>query len=130
MSSTSSLVILASSWFTLQAPTLFLKHAHHPSSTHALTMSLYSPLPSERLSPSVPTSPLGPMSSFSPSVLHHTLLSPVLSHHCSDHLISKSKMLHHCTSRCTENNQCTTGDTWVSIVGAVGKISDFRSQGS
>ena len=37
--------------------TLFSKHAHHPSSTHACTISLHSPLPSEPLFPSIPTSP-------------------------------------------------------------------------
>ena len=48
-SSMSSLVILASSCPSLQTPKLFSKHAHHPSSTHARTISLHSPLPSEPL---------------------------------------------------------------------------------
>ena len=78
-SSMSSLVILASSCPSLQTPMLFSKHAHHPSSTHARTISLHLSLPSEPLFPSIPTSPLGSLSSFSPSVLHHTLLSPLLS---------------------------------------------------
>ena len=42
----------------------------NPSSTHACTISFYSPLPSELLFPSILTSP---------SVLHHILLSPLLS---------------------------------------------------
>ena len=46
-------------------------------SKHARTISFHSPLPSEPLFPSIPTSPLGLLSSFSPSVLHHTLLSPL-----------------------------------------------------
>ena len=55
------------------------ENAHHPSSTHARTISLHLPLPSEPLFPSILTSPLGPLSSSSPSVLHHTLLSPLFS---------------------------------------------------
>ena len=39
-----------------------------PQHMHARTISLYSPLPSEPLFPSIATSPLGPLSSFSPSV--------------------------------------------------------------
>ena len=57
VSFTCSLVILTSSCPSLQTPTLFSKHAHHPSSTHALTISLHSPLPSEPLFPSIPKSP-------------------------------------------------------------------------
>ena len=38
---TSSLVILASSCPTVQTSTLFSKYAHHPSSTHACTISLH-----------------------------------------------------------------------------------------
>ena len=38
-SSTSSLVVLASSYPSLQTPTLFSKHAHNPSSTHSRTTS-------------------------------------------------------------------------------------------
>ena len=72
--SMSSLAVLASSCPSLQTPMLFSKHAHHPSSTHACTISLHLPLPSEPLFSSIPTSPLGPLSSFSPSFLHHTLL--------------------------------------------------------
>ena len=71
--------VLASSCPSLQTPTLFSERALHPSSTHARTISLHSPLPSEPLSPSILTSPSGPLFSFSPSVLHHTLLSPLLS---------------------------------------------------
>ena len=41
-SSTSSLVILASSCLSLQTLMLFSKHAHHPSLTHACTISLHS----------------------------------------------------------------------------------------
>ena len=78
-SSTSSLVILASSCPSLQTRMLFSKHAHHLTSTHACTISLHSPLSPEPLFPSIPTSPLGPLSFFSPSVLHYTLLSPLLS---------------------------------------------------
>ena len=37
--STFSLVVLASSCPSLQTPALFSKHAHHPSSTHARTIS-------------------------------------------------------------------------------------------
>ena len=37
VSSTSSLVVLASSCPSLQTPMLFSKHAHHPSSTHTHT---------------------------------------------------------------------------------------------
>ena len=55
---TSSLVILASSCPSLQTPMLFSKHAYHPSTTHAGTISLRLPLPSEALFPSIPTSPL------------------------------------------------------------------------
>ena len=55
-SSTSSLVVLASSCPSLQTPKLFSKHAHHPSLTHAHTISLHSPLPSEPLFPLIPTS--------------------------------------------------------------------------
>ena len=69
-SSTSSLVILASSCPSLQTPTLISEQAHHPSSTYARTISLHSPLPSELLFPSILTSP---------SVLQHTVLSPLLS---------------------------------------------------
>ena len=57
----------------------FLKTWHHPTLTLARTISLHSPLPSQPLFPSIPTSPLGLLSSFSASVLHHTLLSPSLS---------------------------------------------------
>ena len=39
VSSTSSLVVLASSCPSLQTPMLFSKHAHHPSSTHACTVN-------------------------------------------------------------------------------------------
>ena len=46
-SSTSFLVVLASSCPSLQIPVLFSKHAHHPSSTHVRTISLHSPLPSK-----------------------------------------------------------------------------------
>ena len=53
------LFVLASSCPSLQTPALFSKHAHHPSSTHARTIPLHSPLPSK---------PLGPLSSFSPIV--------------------------------------------------------------
>ena len=48
-SSTSSFVVLTSSCPSLQTPTLLSKHAHHLSSTHARTISLCSPLPSEPL---------------------------------------------------------------------------------
>ena len=78
-SSTSSLVVLASSFPSLQTPTLFSERAHHPSSTHALTISIHSPLPSEPLFPSILTSPSVPLFSFSPSILHHSLLSLFLS---------------------------------------------------
>ena len=54
------------------------KHAHHPSSTHAHTISLHSPLSSETRFPSIPTSPLGPLSSFSPSVLHHKYIHYII----------------------------------------------------
>ena len=47
--SMSSLVVLASSFPSLQIPMLFSKHAHHPSFTHAHTISLHSLLPSEPL---------------------------------------------------------------------------------
>ena len=73
LSSTSSLVILASSYPSLQTPTLFSECAHHPSSAHTHTISLHSPLPSEPLFPSILTSPSGPLFSFSPSDQHHTL---------------------------------------------------------
>ena len=63
---------------SLQNPMLFSNRTHHPSSTHTHTISLHSPLPSEPLFPSIPTSPLGSLSSFSPSILHYTLLSPLL----------------------------------------------------
>ena len=43
------------------------------------TISLHLPLPSEPLFRSILTSPSGNLFSFSPSVLHHTLLSPLLS---------------------------------------------------
>ena len=82
-SSMFSLVILTSPCPSLQTRMLFSKHAHHPSSTHACTMSLKSPLLSEPLFPSIKTSSLGPLSSFLSSVLHHTLLSPLLSLHPS-----------------------------------------------
>ena len=88
LSSTPSLVVLTSSSTSLQTPTLFSKRAYHPSSTYASTISLHLPLPSEPMFPLIPTSPLGPLFSFSPSVLHHTLLSPLLSR-------SFSKMLSH-----------------------------------
>ena len=52
-SSISSLAVLASSCPSLQTPTLFSERAHHPSSGHAHTISLHSPLPSELLFPSV-----------------------------------------------------------------------------
>ena len=52
-SSTSSLVVLTSSCPSLKTPMLFSEHAHHPSSTHAWTISLHSPLPSEPLFPSL-----------------------------------------------------------------------------
>ena len=74
-SSMSFLVILASSCPSLQTPTLLSERVHHPSSTHALTISFHSPLLSERLFPSNLTSPSCPLFSFSPSVLDHTLLS-------------------------------------------------------
>ena len=60
-----SLVVLASSCPSLQTPTLFSKHAHHPSSTHACTISLHSPLSYEPLFPSISTSPLDPLSNVS-----------------------------------------------------------------
>ena len=72
-SSMSYLLVLASSCPSLQTPTVFSERAHHPSSTHACTILLYS------LFPSILTSPSGPLFSFSPSVLHHTLLSLSLS---------------------------------------------------
>ena len=87
-SSTSSLVVLASSCPSLRTPTRFSEHAHHPSSSHAHTISLHLALPSEPLFPSIPTSPPGPLSSFCSSLLHHTLLSPLLSQ-------SFSKLLSH-----------------------------------
>ena len=52
---------------SLKTPTLFSKHAHHPSSTHTCTILLCSPLPSESLFPSIPRSPFDSLSSFSPS---------------------------------------------------------------
>ena len=71
----STCIFHASSCPSLQTPMLFSEHAHHPSSTHAPTISLHLPLPSEPLFPSILTSPSGPLFSFSPSALHHTLLS-------------------------------------------------------
>ena len=65
-------VVLASSFPSLQTPTLFSKHAHHPSSTHSRTISLHSPTVSFNPNVSI-------QSSFSLSVLHHTLHSPLLS---------------------------------------------------
>ena len=100
-SSTSSLVVLASYCPSLRTPTLFSEHAHHPSSTYARTISLHLPLPSEPLFPSIPTSPSGPLSSFSPSVLHHTLLSPLLSQ-------SLSKLLSHFPSDTMSNSHITS----------------------
>ena len=51
-SSTSSLVVLASSCPSPQTPALFSERAHHPSPTHARTFSLHLPLPCEPLFPS------------------------------------------------------------------------------
>ena len=64
--------------FTSNSNLPFSKHAHHPSLTSARTISLHLPLPSAPLFSSIPTSPLGLRSSFSPSVSHQTLLSPSL----------------------------------------------------
>ena len=47
--------------FTSNSNAFLTSVAHHPSSTHAHTISLHSPLLSEPLFPSIPTSPLGPL---------------------------------------------------------------------
>jgi len=78
-SSTSSVVVLVSSCPSLQTPTLFTERAHHPSSTHAVLSHSISLCHLNHCFPSILTSPSGPLFSFSPSVLHHTLLSPLLS---------------------------------------------------
>ena len=58
------------------APTLFSEGAHHPSSKHADTISLHSPLPSEPLFPSFLASPSGPLFSFSPLLSRSFLKLP------------------------------------------------------
>ena len=74
--SMSSSVALASSFPSLQTPMLFSKHAHHPSLTHARTISLNLLLPSEPLFPSIPTSP---------QVLCPLFLHQFCTTHCSYH---------------------------------------------
>jgi len=59
--------------FSQNVPIIPLQHMPVPN------ISLHSPLPSEPLFPSILTSPSGPLFSFSPSALHHKLLSPLLS---------------------------------------------------
>ena len=91
--------------FKLQC--FFSKDAHHPSPTHAQTISLHSPLPFEPLFPFMPTSPLGLLSSFSPSILHHTLLSPWLSRSFSkfpSHFPSNTMAHSHITSPISHNS--------------------------
>ena len=105
---TSSLVVLASCCPSLQTPMLFSKPAHHPSSTHARTISLHSSLPSEPLFLLIPTSPLGTLSSFTPYVLYHTLLSPLLSQSFSKlpfHFPSNTLSISHITSPILHNSE-------------------------
>ena len=102
-SSMSSLVIITSYCPSLQTPTLFVKHAHHPSSTHACTIwtTIF-------FNPKIFII-IGPLSSFSQSVLHHTLLSPLCSNSRSFsklpfHFPSNTVSLSHITSPILRNS--------------------------
>ena len=79
------------------APMLFSEGAYHPSSTHAHTISLHSPLPSESLFPSILASPSGPLFSFSPLLSRFFLKLP-------SHFPSNTMSHSHITSPILKNS--------------------------
>ena len=75
ISSTPTLHLVRFKASSFSKPTLLLSSSFSALHFKLECFSQNMPVPSHPLFPSIPTSPFGTLSSFSPSVLHHTLLS-------------------------------------------------------